>query len=79
MLSSRFRTGSSRWPVRQAFRLRSQLEKENLMQILDALKNLRSQGFPDEPLITPRHKILHRFTAGDIDHVLQREHGGLCH
>ena len=26
LLSSRFGTGSSRWPVRQAFRLRSQLE-----------------------------------------------------
>ena len=32
LLSSRFGTGSSRWPVRQAFRLQSQFEKEDLMQ-----------------------------------------------
>ena len=32
LLSSRFGTGSSRWPVRQAFRLRSQFENEDLMQ-----------------------------------------------
>ena len=31
LLSSRFRTGNSRWPVRQDFRLRSQLEKEDPM------------------------------------------------
>ena len=36
LLSSRFGTGSNRWPVRQAFRLRSQLEREDLMQYLDA-------------------------------------------
>ena len=45
LLSSRFGTGKSRWPVRQAFRLRNQLEKEGLMQYLDALEGLRSQGF----------------------------------
>ena len=43
------------------------------MQILDALENLRSQSFPDEPLTAPRHKILHHFMDGDIDPVLQRE------
>ena len=32
LLSSRFGTGNGRWPVRQAFRLRSQLEKENLIK-----------------------------------------------
>ena len=32
LLSSRFGIGKSRWPVRQAFRLRIQLEKEGLMQ-----------------------------------------------
>ena len=31
LLSRRFGTGSSRWPVRQAFRLRGQLEKEDQM------------------------------------------------
>ena len=59
LLSSRFGTGSSRWPVRQAFRLRSQLEREDLMQYLDALEGLRSQGFPDEPLTTRRYEILY--------------------
>ena len=52
LLSRRFGTGNSRWPVRQAFRLRNQLEKEGLMQYLDALEDLRSQGFPDEPITT---------------------------
>ena len=50
--SGRFGTGNSRWPMRQAFRLRSKLEMEDLMQYLDVLEGLRSQGFPDEPLTT---------------------------
>ena len=69
LLSSRFGTGSSRWPVRQAFRLRSQLEREDLMQ----LEGLRSQGFPDEPITTRSYEILHRFMDGVSDSVLQRE------
>ena len=73
LLSSRFGTGSSRWPVRQAFRLRNQLEKEGLMQYLDALEGLRSKGFPDEPITTRRYEILHRFMDGVSDPVLQRE------
>ena len=73
LLSSRFGTGSSRWPVRQAFRLRNQLEKEGLMQYLDALEGLRSQGCPDEPITTRRYEILHRFMDGVSDPVLQRE------
>ena len=73
LLASRFGTGSSRWPVRQAFRLRNQLEKEGLMQYLDALEGLRSQGFPDEPITTRRYEILHRFMNGVSDPVLQRE------
>ena len=73
LFSSRFGTGSSRWPVRQAFRLRSQLDREDLMQYLDALEGLRSQGFPDEPITTRRHEILHRFMDGVSDPVLQRE------
>ena len=73
LLSGRFGTGSSRWPVRQAFRLRNQLEREDLMQYLDALEGLRSQGFPDEPITTRRYEILHRFMDGVSDPVLQRE------
>ena len=73
LLSSRFGTRSNRWPVRQAFRLRNQLEKEGLMQYLDALEGLRSQGFPDEPITTRRNEILHRFMDGVSDPVLQRE------
>ena len=73
LLSSRFGTGSSRWPVRQAFRLRSQLEREDLMQYLDAFEGLRSQGFPDKPITTRRYEILHRFMDGVSDPVLQRE------
>ena len=60
LLSSRFGTGNSRWRLRQAFRLRNQLEKEDLMQYLDAFEGLRSQGFPDEPLTTQRYEIFHR-------------------
>ena len=73
LLSSRFGTGSSRWPVKQAFRLRSQSEKEDLMQYLDALEGLRSQGFTDEPLTTRRYEIVHRSMNGVSDPVLQRE------
>ena len=69
LLSSRFGTGSSRWPVRQAFRLRNQLEREDLMQYLDALEGLRSQGFRDEPITTRRYEILHRFMDGVSDPV----------
>ena len=43
------------------------------MQYLDALEGLRSQGFPDEPITTRRHEILHRFMDGVSDPVLQRE------
>ena len=73
LLSSRFETGSSRWPVRQAFKLRSQLVKEDLMKDLDALEGLRSQGLFDEPLTTRRFEILHRFMDGVSHSVLQRE------
>ena len=66
LLSSRFGTGSSRWPVKQGFRLRSQLGKEVLMQYLDPLEGLRSQVFPDEPLTTRRYIILHRFMEGSV-------------
>ena len=43
------------------------------MQYLDALKSLRSQGFPDEPLTTRRCEIFHRFMDEVSDPVLQRE------
>ena len=71
LLASRFGTVSSRWPVGQEFRLRSQFEKEDLMQYLDALEGLRSHGFHDEPLTTLRYKILHRIMDGVSDPVLQ--------
>ena len=73
LIYSRFGTGSSRWPVRQAFRLRIELEKEDLMQYLDALERLRSQGFPNEPLTTRRYEILQRFMDGVSDPVLQQQ------
>ena len=40
------------------------------MQYLDALKGLRSQGFPEEPVTTKRNEILQRFIR---DPVLRRE------
>ena len=67
LLSSRFWTGSSCWPVKQAFRLQSQFDKEDLMQYLDALEGLRSQGFPDEPLTIRHYENLHRFMDGVSD------------
>ena len=45
LLTRRVGNGCSRWPVRQAFRLPGQHEKEDMMQYLDALGGLRSQGF----------------------------------
>ena len=73
LLSSKFGTGSSCWPMRQAIKLRSQFEKEDLMQYLDALECLRSQSSPDEPLTTRRYELLHRFMDGVSDPVLQRK------
>ena len=73
LLSGRFGTGNSRWPVRQTFILRSQLEKEDLMQFSDALEGLRSIGFPDAPLTTRRYEILHRFMDGVSGPLLQQQ------
>ena len=71
--SSRFETGRSRLPVRQASKLRSHFEKGDLMQYLDAKEDLRSQEFPDEPNTTGYYEILHRFMDGVFDPVLRRE------
>ena len=38
--------------VRQTFMSRTQQEKEDWMQYLDALEGRRTQGFPDEPIAT---------------------------
>ena len=51
LLASRFGTGGNRMQVRQAFATRQQSDWEDWMQYLDALEGLRSQGFPDEPVI----------------------------
>ena len=69
LLASRFGTGGNRRQLRQAFATRQQSDREDWMQDLDALKGLRSQGFPDEPVTTKRYEILQRFIEG----VLGRE------
>ena len=56
--------------VRQAIQSRTQLKKEDLMQYLDALEGLRSQGFPQESITTKRNEILQRFMEGVSDPVL---------
>ena len=48
-------------------------EKEDWMQYLDALEDLRSQGFPQESITTKRSKILQRFMEGLREPVLRRE------
>ena len=58
LLSSRFGAGGNRMQVRQTFQSRVQQEKEDWMQYLDALEGLRSQGFPQESIITKRYEIL---------------------
>ena len=73
LLSSRFGAGGNRMQVRQAFQSRIQQEKEDWMQYLDALEGLRSQGFPQESIITKRYEILQRFMEGVRDPVLRRE------
>ena len=73
LLSSRFGAGGNRMQVRQTFRSRVQQEKEDWMQYLDALEGLRSQGFPQESIITKRYEILQRFMEGVRDPVLRRE------
>ena len=59
--------------VRQAFAARQQSEKEDWMQYLDALEGLRSQGLPDEPVVTKRYEILQRLIEGVRDATLRRE------
>ena len=73
LLSSRFGAGGNRMQVRQTFQSRVQQEKEDWMQYLDALEGLRSQGFPQESIITKRYEILQRFMEGVRDPVLRRE------
>ena len=73
LLSSRFDARGNRMQVRQAFQSRVQQEKEDWMQYLDALKGLRSQGFPQETITTKRYEILQRFMEGVRDTVLRRE------
>ena len=73
LLSSRFGAGGNRMQVRQTFQSRVQQEKEDWMQYLDALEGLRSQGFPQESIITERYEILQRFMEGVRDPVLRRE------
>ena len=73
LLASRFGTGGNRMHVRQTFMSRSQQEKEDWMQFLDALEGLRTQGFPDEPITTRRYEILQRFIDGVSDPTLRQE------
>ena len=72
LLGSRFGTGGNKMQVRQAFATRQQSE-EDLMQYLDALEGLRSQGFSEEPVTTKRYEILQRFIEGVRDNDLRRE------
>ena len=52
---------------------RTQQEKEDWMQYLDALEGLRTQGFPDEPITTRRYKIRRPFIDGVRDIKLRQE------
>ena len=71
MLSRRFGTGSNRTQIRQSFALRTQNECESEMQFLDALENLRTQGFPQDSVISRRYEILQRFIEGVRDAELR--------
>ena len=73
LLASRIGTGGNRMHVRQIFMSRSQQEKEDWMQFLDALEGLRTQGLPDEPITTRRYEILQRFIDGVSDPTLRQE------
>ena len=73
LLASRLGTGGNRMHVRQTFMSRTQQEKEDWMQFLDALEGLRTQGFPDEPITTRRYEILQRFIDGVSDPTLRQE------
>ena len=73
LLASRFGTGGNRMHVRQTFMSRTQQEREDWMQFLDALEGLRTQGFPDEPITTRRYEILQRFKDGVSDPTLRQD------
>ena len=52
LLASRFETSGNKMHIRQTFMSRVQQEREDWMDVLDALEGLRTQGFPDEPITT---------------------------
>ena len=72
LLSRRFGTGSNRTHIRQSFALRTQNEGEDEMQFLDALESLRTQGFPQDSVVSRRYEILQRFIEGVRDGELRR-------
>ena len=59
--------------VRQTFMARIQQEKEDWVQFLEALEELRTQCFPDEPIATRRYGTLQRFINGVSDPTLRQE------
>ena len=74
LLASRFGTGSNTcMQVRLNLADRYQLEKGDWMQYLDSLEELRSRGFPEEPISTKCYEILPRFIEGVRDAALRRE------
>ena len=72
LLARRFGTGSSKFQIQQQFRTRNQSDNEDYMQYLDALEDLRSQGFPNEDVTVRRYEIMQRFIEGVRSFELKR-------
>ena len=61
MLARQFGTGPGKIHIQQQFRTRNQHIEEDYLQYLDALEELRSQGYLNEELTIRRYEIMQRF------------------
>ena len=64
LLSRRFRAGIGKAQLRNSLMTREQRRNENLMQFLDALENLRSEGYPEDTAVSRRYEFIQRFIQG---------------
>ena len=72
LLSRRFGTGSNRTQIRQSFLSRIQNEGESETEFLNSLESLRTQGFPQESVVSRSYEVLQRFIEGVRDEELRR-------
>ena len=72
LLARLYGTESSKIHIQQQFRTRNQNSEDDHMQYLDALEDLRSQGYPEEEVTSRRYEIMQRFIEGVRNVELKR-------